>query len=164
MVLPVTTLGDLFGAALIVPDVGRIAIAPAYARFGELERGSYDIADAEVPPSLVQIAERVTNRSLAVAAAHVLRLAPGDYLLAHHDPPFDGNPVEITLDLSEAPVPGAEVHYRRRGQVFFRFPSQPGALAVVECGPTVTRNHTYVSRRQSASVVRLVARLVTRER
>jgi hypothetical protein len=164
MVLPVTTLGELFGAALIVPDVGRFAIAVTYERFGELDRGSYDIAPAEVPAALVQIAERVTHRSLAVGDARVLRFAPGDYRLAHHDPPFDGNPVEITLDLSEAPVPGAEVHYRRRGQVFFRFPSQPGAMAVVECGPTVTRNHTYVSRRQTASVVRLVARLVTRER
>ena len=62
-----------------------------------------------------------------------------------------------------AAVPGAEVHYRRRGQVFFRAPCAPGSLAIVERGPTVSCNHTYVSKRHAdASVVRLV--LLLRDR
>jgi hypothetical protein len=61
------------------------------------------------------------------------------------------------LDLSPASVPGAELHYRQRGKVYVRFPSRPGALCVVERGPTVTCNHTYVSKRHAdASVVRLI--------
>jgi hypothetical protein len=57
-------------------------------------------------------------------------------------------------------VAGAEVHYRHRGQVFFTFPSTPGALALVERGPTVMCNHTYVSQRTpDASVVRLIVLL-----
>ena len=63
-------------------------------------------------------------------------------------------------DLSEAAVPGADVEYRRRGQVFFVAPSSPGSLAIVERGPTVTCNHTYVSRLHAgASIVRLVVLL-----
>ena len=56
--------------------------------------------------------------------------------------------------------PGAEIHYRRRGQVYFRVPCVPNALAIVERGPTVTCNHTYVSKlHPDASVVRLVVLL-----
>jgi hypothetical protein len=66
-------------------------------------------------------------------------------------------PIEVTIDLSPHLVDGAEIHYRRRGQVFFRVPSLPGSAAIVERGPTVTCNHTYVSKRHlDASVVRLV--------
>ena len=52
------------------------------------------------------------------------------------------------------------VHYRRRGQVFFRVPSAPRALALIERGPTVTCNHTYVSRlHPTADVIRLIVLL-----
>jgi hypothetical protein len=104
--------------------------------------------------------ESRANRSCSRHWSRVLRLHPGDYLLAHHDRLHDDNPVEVTLDLSPASVPEAEVHYRRRGQTFFRFECVPGALAIVERGPTVTCNHTYVSRRYpDAQVIRLVALL-----
>jgi hypothetical protein len=57
-------------------------------------------------------------------------------------------------------VPGADVDYRRRGQAFFRAPSAPGSLSVVERGPTVTCNHTYVSKLHAAAdVVRLIVLL-----
>jgi hypothetical protein len=69
----------------------------------------------------------------------------------------EDRPVEVVLDLSPAPAPGAEVHWRHRGQLFFAMPSAPGSLAIVERGPTVMCNHTYVSRRnEGASVVRLM--------
>lgn len=173
MVLPVTTLGELFGATTVVPGVIDAARAAAlrercerrgYRRYALVDRGSYDwLADPDVPELLAQLAreaERATGRTLAVSESRVLRLGPGDYLLAHHDRIHDDNPVEVTLDLSPAPVAGAEIHYRRRGQVYFRFECTPGALAIVERGVTVTCNHTYVSKLHAgASVVRLVALL-----
>ncbi|MFN0247915.1 MAG: hypothetical protein ACKV2T_13585 [Kofleriaceae bacterium] len=93
----------------------------------------------------------------SIVEARVLRFLPGDYLLAHADRVYDGNPIEIVLDISESSTPGAEVHYRRRGAVFFRVPSAPCSLAIVERGPTVTSNHTYVSKRYASDVLRLVA-------
>jgi hypothetical protein len=174
MVLRVT-LDAMFGAAVVLPDlVARDAAATlreraSYSRYALLDRGSYDIDTLDAPSaavmpifaSLVLAAARVTGRtSLAVTEARLLRLLPGDYLLAHHDRILEGNPVEVTADLSPASVPGAEVQYRRRGQVFFRFPCVPGSVAVVERGPTVTCNHTYVSKLHAgASVMRLVVLL-----
>ena len=163
-----TQLGQLFGAALVVPD----ALDPArareirarceargFARYALYDRGSYDVLHDLDEPALAALAireaERVTGRRLVVAESRVLRLSPGDYLLAHHDRIHDDNPVEVTFDLSPAPVVDAEVHYRRRGQVFFRVPCTPGALAIVERGVTITCNHTYVSKlHERASVVR----------
>lgn len=178
MVLPVTGLDQLFGAALVVPDAvgaGHVTAVRArcdqhgYARYALLDRGSYEVARgvADAEPALAQLAidaaERATGRKLAVAESRVLRLVPGDYLLAHHDRIHDDNPVEVTVDLSPAHVPDAEVHYRRSGQVFFRFPCTPGALAIVERGVTVTCNHTYVSKLHAgATVVRCI--LLLRDR
>jgi hypothetical protein len=157
------TLATLFGAAVIVPDVITAADARAlrerarFTRYSLLDRGSYEVATIETTGlHLVEIAREVTGRTLVVAEARMVRLRAGDYLLAHHDRVHADNPVELMLDLSPAPV-AAEVQYRRRGQVYFRFPAVPGSLAVVERGPTVTCNHTYVSRRDAeACVVRLV--------
>ena len=167
-----TTLEQLFGGrtATIVSDAVGPAVAAAarerleragYTRYALLDRGSYDVlADPQQPQlfgPLVDLAARTTGRSLVVAEARALRLGPGDYLLAHHDRIHDDHPVELVVDLSPAAVPGAEVHYRRRGQVYFRVPCAPGSLAIVERGPTVSCNHTYVSKRHAAaSVVRLV--------
>lgn len=165
-----TRLDDLFGAALVVPDVVDRALARdvrargearGYVRYARYDRGSYEVVRDIDEPALavlaIDAAERATGRKLAVVEARVLRLSPGDYLLAHHDRIHDDNPVEVTIDLSPAPVPDAEVHYRRRGQVFFRLPCTPGALAIVERGVTVTCNHTYVSKlHEDASVVRCV--------
>jgi hypothetical protein len=167
-----TTIEQLFGGrtAVIVPEVVGPAHAArarerlehaGYTRYALLDRGSYDVLadprDPELFGALIELAAQTTGRSLVVAEARALRLGPGDYLLAHHDRIRDGHPVELVLDLSPASVPGAEVHYRRRGQVYFRVPCVPGSLAIVERGPTVSCNHTYVTRRNAAaSVVRLV--------
>jgi hypothetical protein len=169
MVLCVTTLDDLFGAALLVPDAIDAATATAvraryedrYQRYALVDRGNYEFVNDADEPELVALmlraAERATGRTLALASQRMLRLLPGSYLLAHHDRIHEGNPVEVTLDLSRAPVPDAELHYRRSGQVFFRFPCVPGALAIVERGVTITCNHCYVSKLHvAASVVRFV--------
>lgn len=135
--------------------------ATGYARYTLVDRGSYDFVDGPQLPTLLEalvgIASAVTGRSLNASSSRALRLGPADYLLVRHDRVYDDRPVELILDLSTQAVPGAEVHVRHRGQVFFTVPSQPGALAIVERGPTVMTNHTYVSRRYpDASVVRLV--------
>lgn len=168
-----TALPDMFGGAAAVPDVVGAAVAgelrarwarTGYVRYALVDRGSYDVLvgprEPELFAALAAVAGEHTGRTLAVAEARVLRLGCGDYLLAHHDRLHDDHPVELVLDVSPARVAGADVHYRRRGQVYFRFESAPGALAVVERGPTVTCNHVYVSKRNAgASVVRLVALL-----
>lgn len=166
-----TTLGELFGAAVLVPDAVPEAVAAAartrlagFTRFALVDRGSYDVIANPEAPELVDLAvahaERLTGRKLRHAESRALQLHCGDYLLAHHDRLHDDNPVEVTLDLSPSPVAGAELHYRRRGQVFFRVPCTPGVLAVVERGPTVTCNHTYVSKLHAdAIVIRVVVLL-----
>ena len=175
MVLSVTTLDELFASriAVVVPEaVGPTLAAElrarlertGYTRYALLDRGSYDVLANPDEPALVTaltaIATQVTGRSLVFAEARALRLGLGDYLLAHHDRLHDDHPVELVLDLSPASVPGAEVHYRQRGKAYFRFASLPGAVSVVERGPAVTCNHTYVSKRHAgASVVRLVVLL-----
>lgn len=167
-----TTIEELFGSriAIVVPAAAGTVLAAelrarfeqtGYARYALVDRGSYDVLVNPVEPALfaglAAIASKVTGRSLAFAEARAVRLHPGDYLLAHHDRIHDDSPVELILDVSCASVANAEVHYRRREQVFFRFASQPGALCVVERGPTVSCNHTYVSKlHEGAEIVRLV--------
>lgn len=170
-----TTLDELFGARLatIVPDLVSATRAAelrdrferaGYTRFRGFDRGSYDelreLDEPELCADLTALAAKLTGRALVLGEARVLRFLPGDYLLSHHDRIHTDQPVEVVLELSPASVPGAEVHYRRRGQVYFRAPCVPGAMAVVERGPTVTCNHTYVSKLHAdASVVRFVVLL-----
>jgi hypothetical protein len=169
MVLSVSDVADLANlvgsrTAVIVPDFAQnIAVRGGWqwSRYALVDRGSYDYASDVDEPALAEhvVAEaaRLTGRTLRVTDARALRLGPGDYVLARHDRVYEGFPIEVVIDLSPAPVARAEVHYRRRGQLFFRVPSQPGAASFVERGPTVTCNHTYVSRRfPDVSVVRLV--------
>lgn len=161
--LPAVVVPSAIGPELAAEARARLERAN-YTRYALLDRGSYDVlaspAEPELLAALTGIAAAVTGRSLEVAEVRALRLGPGDYLLVRHDRVHEGRPVELVLDLSPASVPDAEVHYRHRGQVFFTFPSTPGALALVERGPTVMSNHTYVSKRHAgASVVRLVVLL-----
>jgi hypothetical protein len=163
------SLDSLFGSRIaeVVPAAITRELAAAlrervtYTRYTLLDRGSYQHAPLDEPPLFDKLVEIVARKVPAerVIEARVLRLAPGDYLLAHHDRVYEGNPIEIVVDLSETPTPGAEVHYRRRGAVFFRVPSAPCSMAIVERGSTVTCNHTYVSKLGTASIVRLVALL-----
>lgn len=161
--LPAVIVPDAVGAVLAAETRGSLERA-GYTRYALLDRGRYDVVAAApmtaVADVLAGIASEVTGRALAVSESRALRLGRGDYLLTRHDRVHDDRPVEVVLDLSAEPVPDAFVHYRHRGQVFFAFPSTPGALAIVERGPTVMCNHAYVSRRWTgAPVVRLIALL-----
>ncbi len=76
-----------------------------------------------------------------------------------HDPLHADHRVDVVVDRSPASVP-AEVRYQRRGATFFRFPSQPGAAAIVERDPATRCHHTYVSKLHAgALVVRVVIQL-----
>jgi hypothetical protein len=161
--LPAVVVPGAVGAALAAEVRARLEHV-GYTRYALVDRGSYDelssLEERELLAVLAGIATEVTGRSLALAEARVLRLGVGDYSLVRHDRVHDDRPIELVLDLSPAIVPGAEVHYRHRGQVFFTVPSAPGSLAIVERGPTVMCNHTYVSKRHAgASVVRLMVLL-----
>jgi hypothetical protein len=164
--MPAVVVRDALGAELAAEVRARLEHAQ-YTRYALLDRGSYEtvarVEEPELLAALTGIASEITGRSLAPAGARALRFAPGDYALVRHDRVYEDRPVELVLDLSRAGAPGAEVHYRHRGQVFFTFPSTPGALALVERGPTVMCNHTYVSKLHAgASVVRLVVLLAER--
>jgi hypothetical protein len=132
-----------------------------YARYTLVDRGSYSFASADEPAVIEQLralaAER-TGRALTVTSARALRFDPGDYLLARHDVVVEHG-IEVVADLSPAIVDGAEVHYRQHGRVLFRMPSMPNAVAIVPRTAAVSANHTYVSRRQPATAVRLVVQL-----
>jgi hypothetical protein len=173
----VTTPDDHLTArlAVIVPDVVgagaaaelRARLAAGWVRYRLLDRGSYaahaDLDEPALVGALTDLAVEATGRALMVIETRALRLIAGDYLLSHHDRVDPAPVVELTLDLSAVAIPGAEIHYRRRGQPFFRVPSRPGALAIVERGPGVACNHGYVSKLQpTAEVVRLVVVLAGR--
>lgn len=140
----------------------------AFARYPHLDRGRYAVADvpdlAPLAPLLAHARAAAPDRTaLTITGACVVVLTAGDYVLAHHDVFADDRdddlPLELVHDLSPAPTPDADLYYRRRGAVYFALPSRPRALAIVERGPSVTSNHTYVSvRHASARVVRLIAR------
>jgi len=155
------SIESLFGSRLatIVACEARVELA-GWKRYTLLDRGSYEyIDDVAVPPIVVERASQLAGRALTIVESRALRLVPGDYVLAHHDRIYDDHPIETVLDVSPRAVPCA-VDYRRRGQVFFRMPCEPGTLAAVERGPTVTRNHTYVSKLHAgAEVLRIIALL-----
>lgn len=161
--LPAVVVPAAIGAELAAEVRARLERAN-YTRYTLLDRGSYDEVKSPAEPELLDVltgvAAAVTGRALEVAEVRALRLLPGDYVLVRHDRVHEGRPVELVLDLSPARVPDAEVHYRHRGQVFFTFGSEPGALSLVERGPTVMSNHTYVSKLHTdASVVRMIVLL-----
>ena len=159
------------------------AIAPARAaelrrdlvfeRYVLLDRGSYEVAAVADERTIHDVLDRVGRElgldgSILAVGARVVRLRPGGYLLARHDDVHaaivTGNEsrrrFELVLDLSPAPAV-AEIHYRRRGQLFFRVPCVPGSLAIVERTATVTCNHAYVSKlAPAAEVVRLIVQAV----
>jgi hypothetical protein len=154
----------------VAAAAARAQLAEAWRPYRLLDRGRHDVVEdpalhaLPALPALIGALAVATStrlgRRLAPVATRALRLGPGDYLLGHHDRVHDDHPIEATLDLSPRAVAGAEVHYRRRGQLFFRVPSSPRSLAIVERGPTVTCHHTYVSKLDpGALVIRLVVLL-----
>ncbi|HEY4056963.1 MAG TPA: hypothetical protein VGM39_10145 [Kofleriaceae bacterium] len=149
--------------AVIRPYKQPIAVPTTFERYAQIDRASFEHAVIEPPAELVSFAEQVTERELRPVSARVIRQRPGDYLLAHYDELHDDHRIEVVVDLSPAPVDGAEVRYRRNGAVFFIVPCQPKTASVVERGPAVQAYHTYVSKlREGALVQRLVMQLVDR--
>jgi hypothetical protein len=147
--------------ATIVPCAQTVSPPAMFERFREIDRASYEYASIEPPPALVALAACVTERALRPVSARLIRMLPGDYLLAHHDHAHDDHRVEVILDLSPGIVPDAEVRYRRNGAVFFRFPSRPHAASIVERDAATQCYHTYVSKlHRDAIVLRLVLLLV----
>lgn len=155
--------------ATLVAGVSLPLAMPPLERYPWIDRGAYSFGDvidlAALAPLVAHIDPGDPRRELV--CARVLVLEAGDYILAHHDPlpaiAGEGDaPLELVLDLSAEPTPGADLYYRRRGSAFFAVPAVPRTLAIVERGPTVTANHGYVSRRYpGARVVRLMARTRT---
>lgn len=153
------------GLATIV-EAPRFDVRGPWERFREIDRGSYDVAPApdEAVVWAAEIGARLTGRDgLRAIDAKVMRLVAGDYVLAHHDPIREQETVEVAIDVSPGIVDGAAIHYRRRGAVYFVFPSKPGSAAIVERSASITSNHTYLSKRlANPSVVRIVVLLASR--
>ena len=163
--MPVVTVPHAIGAELASAVRDRLE-KTGYTRYGLVDRASYDFVERPHEPELLDIlgslAQEITGRTLEISGWRALRLLPGDYILVRHDRVYEGSPIELTLDLSAAAVPAAEIHYRHRGQVFATVPSQPGNLTITERSPTVMCNHTYVTKLYpSASIVRLVVMLTS---
>lgn len=164
--LPAVLVPDALPAARLAELREALARASSH-RETRIDRASFeelwledDALRTSLEQELVARASSVTGRRLAIFAIRFVRFVPGDYALTRADHVHEDRPVEVVLDVSRAHVPGAEVHYRHRGQVFFVVPSAPGTLAVVERGPTVLANHTYVSKRiADAEVLRVIALL-----
>jgi hypothetical protein len=148
--------------ATIRPFTQKIALPAAFERYTLIDRASYEYAPIDPPAALVALAEEVTQRTLSPASARVIRMTPGDYILARHEELHDDHRVEVIVDCSPVAVPGADVRYQRAGNVFFLFPSQPQTASIVERDPTTQAYHTYVSKLSTGVVQRLVVQLVDR--
>ena len=159
MVLPVSLEALLATrSAAIIANAVTPREFTGYRRYTWIDRGSYDVIDNPAAPELVaravELIEQHTGERRTYVESRVVRLVPGDYVLAHHDRICDAG-IECVFDLSPAPMP-CEVHYRQHGQVFFRMPCVPGSAAIVSRNATVTSNHTYVSKLHAGEVVRWI--------
>ena len=147
--------------AVIRPFSEVLALPTTFERYRQIDQASYEHASMDAPASLIALAEEVTQRTLSPASARVLRMAPGDYILARHDEPHDDHRVEVMLDCSQI-ASGSEVRYQRAGTVFFIVPSQPQTASVVERDPATLAYHTYISKLRTDVVQRLIIQLVDR--
>jgi hypothetical protein len=132
------------------------------------DRGRYEMNDTLEAPelfeSLRELAEHLAGAHFTVESARWLRLRRGSYALLRDDAPLAERHLELTLDLSAGSSGEAEVIYTHRGQIFFAAPQQPGALALVERGPTVRRYDRYLTHCVGdAEIVRLRMALRFRE-
>ena len=139
-------------SAVTVPS-GITARFTGFTRYALVDRGSYEYVDVPVDPRIGELVATHTGTRRRCIASRVIRLVPGDFILARHDTSPTG--LEVVVDISPAPC-AAEAHYRQHGQVFFRMPCEPGTAALVPRNPTVTSNHTYLSKLHTAEVVRWI--------
>ena len=146
--------------ATIVACTEKVPLPTAFERYAQIDQAAYDFAPIDPPAALVALAASKTERPLQPVWAKIIRMHPGDYLLAHHDHEHDDHRVELILDLSPAVVPDAEVRYRRGGNVFFRFPSQPGHASIVERARDAQAYHTYISKLHTGALVQRLVLLL----
>jgi hypothetical protein len=140
-------------SAVIAPS-GIAARFEGFTRYALVDRGSYEYVDVPADPRIAELVATHTGTRRRCVASRVIRLVPGDFILARHDTSPTG--LEVVVDISPAPC-AAELHYRQHGQVFFRMPCEPGTAALVPRNPTVTSNHTYVSKLHPAEVIRWIS-------
>jgi hypothetical protein len=80
----------------------------------------------------------------------------GDYALARDDAAELERHLELTLDVSVIATGGADICYTHRGQLFYAVPQIPGAVGLVQRGPTIRRYDRYLNHRAGdAEVIRL---------
>lgn len=124
-------------------------------------RGRYEVNESLQAPALLdalqEACEAISGVALVLRAHRWVRFRRGSYALLRDDPP--GNTAwEAQLDLSERPVPGAEVCYSAGRQVYFVVPPAPGALSLVARGADTQRFARYLTHAVGeASLVRLQA-------
>lgn len=129
-----------------------------YQRFTAIDRGSYDFIEAPDAPDLLRAAQALVDADFA--GARIVRLHPGDYVLARADDPRRGT--EVVFDLSTGSRPDGALQYRQHGQVFFQVPNQPGAAAIVPRTLSVSANHQYLSKLHTGDIVRWIGMFVAR--
>ncbi|UQA55176.1 hypothetical protein [Polyangium aurulentum] len=128
-------------------------------------RGRYarnaSYADEELFEGLVALAQEVTGEPLRVAAFRWMRLVRGDYALMRDDPaPLDRH-TELTLDVSGDVTGAAEICYAHRGRLFHAVSQLPGAVGLVQRGPTIRRYDRYLNHAvRDAEIVRLTLTLM----
>ena len=71
-------------SAVIVPT-GIFARFEGYARYALLDRGSYEWVDVPVDPRIGELVATHTGTRRRCIASRVIRLVPGDFILARHD-------------------------------------------------------------------------------
>jgi hypothetical protein len=122
-------------------------------------RGHYDQNERFEAPALWdelrEFVSQLTGERLQQEKFRWLRFLPGGYALLRDDLPGETS-YELQLDLSAEKAPDAEVCYCHRRQVYWVVAPQPGALSLVQRGPTVQRYERYLSKLHAqAELVRL---------
>lgn len=164
-VLPAVTIDG--GISEVAFDELRVAAKTLVAEpFDVADRGHYGLCREPLPErplaELIELAERCTGTSLACVEQRWTWLRRGDYSLRRDDVlrlPAGRKHVDVTIDLSDAACPEAQVVFTHREQACFSVPQAPGAIAIVALGPTVGRYDRYLTHRVGDHVV-VRARLV----
>ncbi|MFT3697048.1 MAG: hypothetical protein QM831_28155 [Kofleriaceae bacterium] len=154
------SLEDLLAgrSAALFHDVVSPRAFDSYTRYREIDRGSYDVSYEDVPDLVARA--RDLARPHVFESARIVRLRPGDYILARADEPRRGT--EVVFDLSPGTRPDGDLQYRQHGQVVFRVPCEPGCAAVVPRTQSISCNHQYLSKLHTGDIVRWIGWFVAR--
>jgi len=109
----------------------------------------------------VDLAAEVAGEPLRLGGFRWTRLVRGDYALMRDDPAPLARHLELTLDVSGHLTGAAEICYAHRGQLFYAVAQIPGAVGLVQRGPTIRRYDRYLNGQVGeAEVVRLTLTLL----